>query len=82
MKLAREKAVFQFHKVRLKVNTTLAEWDLSAMFQFHKVRLKDNMAEPLRFEIFLFQFHKVRLKENVLALGIRLDMSFNSIRYD
>ena len=35
------RAVFQFHKVRLKVLVCFIEV-VSILFQFHKVRLKDN----------------------------------------
>ena len=33
--------MFQFHKVRLKVNSEFVTCDEAAEFQFHKVRLKE-----------------------------------------
>ena len=54
-------SLFQFHKVRLKVDITNFSF-VSSMFQFHKVRLKEPQAERGAMSLVMFQFHKVRLK--------------------
>ena len=53
---------FQFHKVRLKVNSSFDIKAVRNLFQFHKVRLKERMMEK-QMAYNTFQFHKVRLKD-------------------
>ena len=73
--------MFQFHKVRLKGNSTGVLIGSNG-FQFHKVRLKDEGYQENRQYGNEFQFHKVRLKvRNPILLAHQLSR-FNSIRYD
>ena len=53
--------MFQFHKVRLKVNIKAGDYEI-VMFQFHKVRLKGIQNLQDQIDVLTFQFHKVRLK--------------------
>ena len=55
---------FQFHKVRLKVPSSLFITTIVSVFQFHKVRLKVRLILTVNKLSQQFQFHKVRLKVN------------------
>ena len=53
--------MFQFHKVRLKVERRCNKY-VVVKFQFHKVRLKVKPDPTNPSDHIAFQFHKVRLK--------------------
>ena len=74
--------IFQFHKVRLKVNIAVMDHIIVSEISIPQGSIKSIVKEARKSLDAEFQFHKVRLKEFTTNGLTRMRKDFNSTRFD